>query len=578
VKLVECKTCRWFFAALARGWGIAVLLGVMNVTCLLASAAADADSSSLSSAPASASVTVQVFPAGSRQQDAVQEALRKALHQGAPPTTLQEVDQWSARLTAALRQGGFPLGQVLMTQQDWQARTRTGQLVFTAFPGSVSKIVIHNKSRMSDKWLNRIVTQALCGSTMPQGKQGAQEGQGACLFQTSRFERTTQLLQDLPGVALAGAPEFAPGDATGTVQADFPVTQKGKPVSASLTLDDSGLAATGRMRLGLSVAANNYLGFGEDYALTITGTNKRMWTGSLSGSIPLFFNGMRLAAGLTRQQYAVYAGGVDLAGVGNTASVSLLYPFTRGLDRNVWGGLSLLHTDTSLEYTDFGVGAGSKLNSVQLSMTANNGDRAQQLRQNVWNAQGALTFGHQSNDDPMDIGPHRAGDYLKLTGTGFGTYALDGSGNLFLSGRINAQLADRNLDSSEQLVLGGPGGVRAYRVDEPWADEGLVVNAGLYRRFSIATGHQIQPGVFVDYAIARVNHSPWQNWAFSYPGVPGVSNIRHLAGYGASVDWLTPFGATVSFSVAKPFGFSDGSWIDRGRRPVQYWLGVTWNH
>ncbi|NML34654.1 ShlB/FhaC/HecB family hemolysin secretion/activation protein [Paraburkholderia antibiotica] len=518
---------------------------------------------------AASAPTVRVFPAGSTQESTVQAALSDILHRDAPPTTLQEVDQWSAKLTAALRRGGFPLGQVLMTQQDWQVLERTGQPVFTAFPGRIGQIVIHNKSRVADERLYRLVTHALCG------KSSLDE---VCLFQSSRFERTTQLLQDLPGVALDGAPKFAPGDAQGTVKVDFAVTQKGKPLSASVTLDNNGIDATGRMRAGVSVAGNNYFGLGEDYAFSITGTDKRMWTGALSAGIPVFSDGMRLTGGFSRQQYSVLAGGTAIAGFANTVSAGLLYPFTRGLDSNVWGGLSVLHTNTSLNYRDFGVGTTSSLDSMQLSLTANNGDRAQQLRTNVWSAQGALTLGHQRNDDPNDVGPHRAGNYLKLAGTGVGTYALDRSGDLFLRGRVTAQLSDRNLDPSEQLLVGGPNAVRAYRLDEPSADEGVIASVGLYRRFSVATGHQIQPGIFVDYGLARVNHSPWQDWAAAYPGVPGVTNIRHLAGYGASVDWLTPYGAIVSVSASKAFGFSDDSWVDPGRKPIQYWLSVTWNH
>ncbi|WP_233862526.1 ShlB/FhaC/HecB family hemolysin secretion/activation protein [Paraburkholderia adhaesiva] len=554
---------QWFVQAGV--WTAAGLCGALTDPGVQAAEPATSSASAVTNAP----VTVHVFPSGSAQDAAVQAALRDALQQSTLPTTLQEVDQWSTRLTADLRKGGFPLGQVLMTQQDWEARSKTGQLVFTAFPGRVSEIVIHNKSRVADDRLRSIVTHALCGS--------ATLGED-CLFQTSRFERTTQLLQDLPGVALDGAPQFAPGTGTGTVRVEFPVTEKGKPVSVSASIDNNGIETTGRTRAGVSVSANNYFGLGEDYAFTIMGTDKRMWTGSVAGSIPIFSDGLRLTAGFTRQQYSVLASGTPLAGVANTVSAGFLYPFTRGLDRNVWGGLSLLHTNTSVEFSDYGVGTRSKLDSVQLSLTANNGDRAQQLRTNVWSAQSALTVGHQRNDDPSDSVTQRGGTYVKATGTGFGTYALDRAGNLFLSGRITGQLADRNLDSSEQLMLGGPTAVRAYRPDEPSADEGIVANVGLYRRFSVAAGHQIQPGVFVDYAIARMNHSPWTNWASSYPGVPNVKNRRNLAGYGVSVDWLTPYGATVSASVAKPFGFSDGSWVEPGRKPVQFWLGVTWNH
>jgi hypothetical protein len=94
----------------------------------------------------------------------------------------------------------------------------------------------------------------------------------------------------------------------------------------------------------------------------------------------------------------------------------------------------------------------------------------------------------------------------------------------------------------------------------------------------VATGHQLQVGAFVDGAWGRVNHSPWDNWEASYPGVPGVSNNRYLAGYGVGAGWLTPWGATVSLSVAHPFGFSQTSWVDPGKHPTQYWLTVTWAH
>ena len=83
--------------------------------------------------------------------------------------------------------------------------------------------------------------------------------------------------------------------------------------------------------------------------------------------------------------------------------------------------------------------------------------------------------------------------------------------------------------------------------------------------------------MFSDFAIGRVNHTPWAGWEHSYPGV-AVTNTRTLAGYGAGVDWLTPIGATVSASVSKPFGFSSPSWVEPGKKPLQYWLSVTWNH
>jgi hemolysin activation/secretion protein len=312
-------------------------------------------------------------------------------------------------------------------------------------------------------------------------------------------------------------------------------------------------------------------------------TQKRMWSGAASASTPLGYSGLRLAGSATRQQYTINAG-TPIAGTSTVFQGGVQYPFTRGLDSNVWGGLWLLHNQSSTQLTDY-AGAGyegmrSTINSVQLSLQADNGDRAIQLRTNRWSAQGALIFGHNSNnDDATGYGvARRAGNYAKLTGRAFGSYGLNSSGDFFVTGQIAAQVASRNLDSSEQLTLGGPAAVRAYRADEGSADEGAVANLGLYRRFPIATGHQLQLGGFVDVGYGRVNHSPWDGWASSYVGVPGVKNIRILSGYGLSVDWLTPVGATVSFAAARPFGFSPASWVDPGRKPNQYWLSVAWNY
>ena len=266
-----------------------------------------------------------------------------------------------------------------------------------------------------------------------------------------------------------------------------------------------------------------------------------------------------------------------IAGASTVWQGGVQYPFTRGLDGNLWGGLWLVHNRAGADLTEFDVGTHSTTNSVQLSLQADSGDRAVQLRANRWSVQAALTAGRNSNNDPSDAVTQRSGRYAKLTGRAFGSYGLNSSGDLFVTGQFAGQAASRNLDSSEQLPLGGPGAVRAYRADEGSVDEGAIVNLGLYRRFPVAVGHQAQPGVFADAARGRVNHSPWAGWVDGYAGVPGVKNNRTLAGWGLSVDWLTPWGLTASLTAARPFGFSQTSWVDPGRKPNQYWLMTTWN-
>jgi len=541
------------------------------------SAGAQTDSMDAPSPPSAVAqshsqVRFRVIPdTGAEGNASVTQPLAETLASlGARPASVAEVNTWSDRLTQALRQGGFPISQVLMTEADWQAAQRGGEYVFSVFPGRIGRIEVKNTSRVDDARLQRLISNALCDTdTLEAGE--------ACLLQTARLERATQLLQDVPGVGMAGAPRFSAGQGVGDAQVEFGLVEKGEPVQVGVVVDNGGIATTGRTRAGVSVSGNNVFHAGDAYSLTLMDTRKGARTGSVSASTPLGYSGLRLAGSATRQQYTVNAV-TPIAGMSTVYQAGVQYPFTRGLDSNVWGGLWLLHNRSESKLTDYGVTMRSTIKSAQMSLQADNGDRAAQLRTNRWNVYGALTFGKNSNNNSNDVVTKRAGDYAKFTGRAFGTYGLDASGDLFISGQIAGQIANRNLDSSEQLFMGGPGAVRAYRADEGSVDEGAIVNLGLYRRFPVATGHQLQVGAFTDLSYGRVNHAPWTDWEKSYANVPGVRNTRKLSGYGLSVDWLTPVGVTVSLAAARPFGFSPSSWVEPGKKPSQYWLSVSWSH
>jgi hemolysin activation/secretion protein len=519
-------------------------------------------------------VEFHVVPDAGAQNVVVMRSIARALSElGDRPADLQDVQKWSDRLTGALRQRGFPFGQVLMAQGDWDGAQRTDRYVFLVFPGNIGEIQVKNTSRVDDERLKRVISRALCDVDANVLEHGH-----VCLLQSTRLERTTQLLQDIPGVSIAGAPGFSAGKELGDVQVDFTLEEKGKPFQAGLILDNNGMQATGSTRAGINLSGNNLFHAGDAYGLMLMDTQKQTKTGSANASTPLGYSGLRLASQVTRQQFTTNVV-TPILGISTVYRVGLQYPFTRGLDSNVWGGLWLQHNESESTLTDFGVGTRSTIDSVQWSLQADNGDRALQLRTDRWSAQAALTVGHNNNNDLGNVVTRRAGDYVKLSGWAFGSHGLDKSGDIFVTGRIVGQLANRNLDGSEQLGLGGPGAVRAYRADEGSADEGAVVNLGLYWRVPITTGHQLQFGGIVDAAYGRVNHAPWNGWAASYVGIPDVSNNRNLYGYGASLDWLTPWGVMLSFTVARPFGFSSVSWVepDKGR-PHQYWLSAVWSY
>ena len=139
--------------------------------------------------------------------------------------------------------------------------------------------------------------------------------------------------------------------------------------------------------------------------------------------------------------------------------------------------------------------------------------------------------------DQSPAGRHTDGSFTRLSFQGSRLQDLIERTSFFLG--LAGQWASTNLDSSQQISLGGPRAVRAYPVNEAVADEGVVVNAEL--RYAVTPGVTLSG--FYDFGWARFNVDP-------PPTV--VDNDRTLRGYGVGVYWTAPWGMTVTASVAWP--------------------------
>lgn len=116
-----------------------------------------------------------------------------------------------------------------------------------------------------------------------------------------------------------------------------------------------------------------------------------------------------------------------------------------------------------------------------------------------------------------------------------------------LVGAFRGQLANRNLDSSERLLLGGASGVRAYPLGEATGDEGWIVKADLKRRL----GDAWRAGVFFDAGgITRDHTAP--------PASAATPNRYALAGAGLLVEWLPRADVSLTSTIASPVGNNPG--------------------
>lgn len=138
--------------------------------------------------------------------------------------------------------------------------------------------------------------------------------------------------------------------------------------------------------------------------------------------------------------------------------------------------------------------------------------------------------------------------------------------------KLSGQVANRNLDSSQQIYLGGPNGVRAYPVNEGAGTEGYILN--------FETAKVIYPEVkvkiFYDYANAKKYYST--------TGVTDLTTPNNftLQGYGIGID-ANYAGAILNFSISdrignNPLRTASGSDTNGTPARLQIWTKVYYNY
>jgi hemolysin activation/secretion protein len=163
-------------------------------------------------------------------------------------------------------------------------------------------------------------------------------------------------------------------------------------------------------------------------------------------------------------------------------------------------------------------------------------------------------------------GEQTGGNFSKLRFTGTILQPLSGINSIY--GGLTIQRANKNLDGSEKIYLGGPMGVRAYGVGEGMGSDGELATFEFRQKLSAGT----TLSEFYDWGHVR----PWHNG--SATGAPAV-NTAILQGYGLSLSskfdsgitlkgtWAHRLGNDVN-SAAMPLGH-DGQY-DRNR----FWMSL----
>jgi hemolysin activation/secretion protein len=409
-------------------------------------------------------------------------------------------------------------GLLVKTQIPQQDVTE-GVVTIEVMEASLGGILIDNKSkRVSDARVEKWIYSAIPRNTS---------------LSLSALDRALLTLNDLQDIQVTSS--LQEGGKRGETNVLLTVTDK-LLVDGMVGVDNFGQSSTGQNRATANLNINGPFGQGEQvnvYGLHTEGTNY----GRVALTAPIGSDGLRVGINGSYLAYRVVNSSFNQLfanGTSTTGGAELTYPIIRSRPANLF----LL---TNYNYSNFINNANSAITS-QYSTSVFLGGLSGNLLDGF--AGGGINSGSliasggsvNLNNSPSlssdVIGPQVNGNFTKLRYAANRIQAITSSLSAYLG--ASGQIANKNLDPSEQLYLGGPYSVRAYATGQGNASQGNLMTFELRQALPmklLLTG-------FYDYANVQTYKTT------NFTSAP-QNNTYALQGLGSSIGWSGPMGLQI---------------------------------
>ena len=438
------------------------------------------------------------------------------------PITFDDLKRVTDAIAEYYREKGW-LARAILPQQDITEGTVTIRIVEAKLGG----LKIDNQSkRVSDAR----VEQWIYGR-IPQASE----------LSLSELDHALLTLNDLPDVAVVGS--LQEGAKPGETLLLLTVTDK--PLfNGQVSVDNYGDSNSGKVRGSAMVNANGPLGIGDQISLYGMYSEGNSY-GRLSFTAPVGTSGLRMGVNASTMAYRVLNQSFQSLyanGTASTGGVEATYPLLRTRPANIvtianWNfnqfknwTINGLNQDQTYDTNVAQFGFSGNLIDGLLGGGLSTGSLIGSAGDIGRNSEGQY-------DNAYDV----AGNFAKLRYAANRNQALTESLSFYLG--VSGQLASKNMDSSEQLYLGGPMNVRAYASGQGAASQGNLTTAELRQSLP----YQTQLTAFYD--MANV-----QTWKYNNAVVNGVNNNYILQGFGASLGWIGPYGLNIKAVWAQRTG------------------------
>lgn len=436
--------------------------------------------------------------------------------------TLSNLEDLANILSAAYLRAGYPLVRVYVP-----AQTLTGGVMKLAVvEARYGKVVLQNRSAVKDGPLRATLAPLQSGQPVS----------------NHALERSLLLLSDIPGAQASSA--IKPGDKSGTSDLVVDVTSAPR-YTGTLGVDDYGNQFTGRARATGSFAVNGLLHEGDllDFSAASSGGGMNY----VQGGYRYLLNGQgtTLRAGVSSLHYHLgdQLASLDAYGSALVGSLTLTQPFVRNTVGNLYGQLEFDHKLLKDDIGLVGIDTDRLANVWIATLAGDERDAHGITNYNLGVSHGDIGYTNGLANLIDYITARTQGSYNKYT---FSLSRLQqlGSHNALYAG-FTQQWASKNLDTSEQLFLGGSNTVRGYDVGVLAGSQGNLLTLEYRHDFAIhgVTGLW-QARLFGDTGRATVYKNRFER---------GINSGR-LSSAGLGLNWSGPHEWSASASLAKPIG------------------------
>jgi hemolysin activation/secretion protein len=364
---------------------------------------------------------------------------------------------------------------------------------------------------------------------------------------TKAIERALIILNETPGVMVSS--QLEPGQKDGETALRLQLTQP-QWYQGKVEANNYGSRSTGANQGVIALSAINPTGIGDSASVNgIYSEGSQYVQGAYS--LPGSKNGLRLGLSGTFlnyknvSNYATSAGG----GYGDawTTGVSAAYPLVRKQGTNVnvtmnydvksYTNKNMLTLSTISAYT---------INNGSIGIAGNHYDSFGGGGISAGSANIVLGNLNISSTSTQGYGQFTPQSFTKFTFAGNRTQQIseDGTTTAFVS--ISGQLASVNLNSAEQIYMGGPYAIRAYPVAQGGGSQGGIGTIEVRQQFP----QRIIASVFFDAGVVQQFKNPYTNWQ----GQTNANNTYSLMGTGVGLKWDWQgwnLGAMVAWQVGK---------------------------